>query len=303
MSESTDPTPAPKAYVFLTVTALCWGCNTVFGRLAVGEVSPMALVMFRWLTVVILLMVFARRPVIEDWPALRHRLPFVLAMGALGFTAFNGLFYGAAHSTTAGNMGIIQGSIPVFVLIGAFALYRTPVTALQFGGVVLTMIGVIIVASGGDIGRLAALAVNFGDMLMVAACFLYAGYTVALRQRPAVSAMAMFTVMAGAAFVTSLPLAAAEAYLGQFMWPTPKGWLVVAMVALLPSFLAQTFFMRGVELIGPGRAGVFVNLVPVFASILAVVFLAEPFELYHAAALALVLGGIWISERGKRAEA
>ena len=68
-----------------------------------------------------------------------------------------------------------------------------------------------------------------------------------------------------------------------------------------PSFLAQICFIRGVELIGPGRAGVFVNLVPVFASIMAVGFLKEPFEGFHALALALVLGGIWLSERGKAA--
>jgi drug/metabolite transporter (DMT)-like permease len=70
-------------------------------------------------------------------------------------------------------------------------------------------------------------------------------------------------------------------------------------VALFPSLLSQIFFMRGVELIGPGRAGLFVNLVPVFGAILAVALLAEPFRLYHAAGLALVLGGIWLAEQGR----
>ena len=111
--------------------------------------------------------------------------------------------------------------------------------------------------------------------------------------------MALFTVIAGAAFVTSLPLALAEAALGQFQWPTATGWIIVALVALFPSFLAQIFFIEGVSLIGPARAGVFVNLVPVFASILALLVLNEPFEPFHAAALGLVLGGIWLSERGK----
>ncbi len=70
-------------------------------------------------------------------------------------------------------------------------------------------------------------------------------------------------------------------------------------MTLLPSFLAQLFFIQGVALIGPGRAGIFINLVPVFASILAVAFLKEPFEAFHGLALALVLGGILLSERGK----
>jgi len=287
------------AYLFLTFTALCWGANAVFGRVAVGEVSPMAIVSLRWFGVLLLLLVVARRQVRADWPVLRASLPFVIVMGATGFTAFNALFYVAAHSTTAVNIGIIQGSIPMFVLIGTFVAYRTRITGRQFLGVAVTMIGVVIVGSGGDWARLAALAFNRGDVMMIVACILYAGYTVGLRRRPAVSALGLMTVMAAAAFAISLPLSLGEMALGKFQWPTPFGWLIVGLITVFPSFLAQISFIHGVGLIGPGRAGVFVNLVPVFAAILAVLFLGEPFQLFHAAALALVLGGIWLSERGK----
>ena len=286
-----------RAYVLLVATTLCWGANAVFGRLAVGEISPMLLVSLRWLGAVLLLAVFANRNVRRDWPTLREHLPFLAAMGVLGFTAFNALFYSAAHYTTAVNIGIIQGSMPVFVLLGAFLAYRSPVTRVQTIGVAVTMIGVIIVGIGGSLERLAALTINHGDALMILACTLYAGYAVGLLRRPAVSALGLFTVIAGAAFLASLPLTAAELALGYFQWPTPKGWVVAALITLLPSFLAQIFFIQGVALIGPGRAGVFINLVPVFASIMAVVVLSEPFEPYHAVALALVLFGIWLSER------
>lgn len=298
-------TPVPeasanlRAYMLLSFTALCWGANAVFGRMAVGEISPMALVTARWLGVFVLLALFAHRHVRRDWPVLRPHLFLVTSLGVLGFTAFNALFYVAAHYTTAVNIGILQGSIPMFILVGAFAAYRARVTRLQVAGVALTMTGVVIVGSGGSLARLAALAVNFGDVLMIGACLLYAGYTVALRKRPPVSALGLFAVMAFAAFMASLPLVVAEISLGLFQWPTAKGMIIVTLVTLFPSFLAQIFFIQGVTLIGPGRAGVFVNLVPVFASILAVVLLDEPFEVFHAIALGLVLGGIWLSERGK----
>lgn len=298
-------TPVPeasanlRAYMLLSFTALCWGANAVFGRMAVGEISPMALVTARWLGVFVLLALFAHRHVLRDWPVLRPHLFLVTSLGVLGFTAFNALFYVAAHYTTAVNIGILQGSIPMFILVGAFAAYRARVTRLQVAGVALTMTGVVIVGSGGSLARLAALAVNFGDVLMIGACLLYAGYTVALRKRPPVSALGLFAVMAFAAFMASLPLVVAEISLGLFQWPTAKGMIIVTLVTLFPSFLAQIFFIQGVTLIGPGRAGVFVNLVPVFASILAVVLLDEPFEVFHAIALGLVLGGIWLSERGK----
>jgi drug/metabolite transporter (DMT)-like permease len=288
-----------RAYLLLTLTALCWGGNAVFGRLAVGEISPMALVTLRWLGALGLLLVFARAQLTRDWPAIREHLPFVSAMGAIGFTVFNALYYVAAHSTTAVNIGILQGSVPMFVLIGAFAAYRTRVRGIQIAGVLVTMLGVVIVASGGELTRLVTFALNFGDVLMIAACVLYAGYTVGLNRRPPVSSLALFTVMAGAAFLTSLPLVFAEAALGRFQWPTSTGWLVLALVTLFPSFLAQICFIQGVSLIGPGRAGIFVNLVPVFASILALLVLKEAFEPVHAIALSLVLGGIWLSERGK----
>lgn len=288
-----------RAYMLLSFTALCWGGNAVFGRMAVGEISPMALVTARWLGVFVLLALFAHRHVRRDWPVLRPHLFLVTSLGVLGFTAFNALFYVAAHYTTAVNIGILQGSIPMFILVGAFAAYRARVTKLQVAGVALTMTGVVIVGSGGSLARLAVLAVNFGDVLMIGACLLYAGYTVALRKRPPVSALGLFAVMAFAAFMASLPLVVAEISLGLFQWPTAKGMIIVTLVTLFPSFLAQIFFIQGVTLIGPGRAGVFVNLVPVFASILAVVLLDEPFEVFHAIALGLVLGGIWLSERGK----
>jgi drug/metabolite transporter (DMT)-like permease len=288
-----------RAYLLLSLTALCWAANTIFGQLAVGEVSPMALVVLRWLGVLILLLVFARGHIRRDWPVLRRHLVFVSAMGMLGFAGFNGLFYTAAHSTTAVNMGILQGSIPMFVMIGAIVVLRTPVTAMQGVGVLATMVGVALVATGGEFARFAQLAVNHGDLLMIIACALYAGYTVALRRRPASSPLGLFTLMAAAAFVTALPMAVAEAAAGDFCWPTTMGWLIVTGVTLFPSFLAQIFFIQGVEMIGPARAGVFVNLVPVFAAVLAVAFLNESFEAFHGVALGLVLGGIWLSERGK----
>lgn len=288
-----------RAYALLTFTAMCWAANAVFGQLAIGEVSPMVLVTMRWLGVTVLLGIFAQRHIRRDWAAMRPNLAYLFCMGALGFAAFNGVFYVAAHSTTAVNMGIIQGAMPVIVIVGAYLAYRTRVTRLQIAGVLVTIAGVAVLASGGDPARLAALEVNRGDLLMLAAAVMYGTYTIGLRRCPPVSPLALLAVLAGAAFVTSIPMVAVEAMLGQLQGPTPKGWAIAAAVTIFPSMLAQMFFIRGVALIGPGRAGVFINLVPVFASVLAVTFLDEAFETHHAIALALVLCGIGLSERGK----
>ncbi len=292
--------PTARAYVLLTVTTFFWGCNSVFARIAVGEVSPMLIVSLRWLGVVMLLLVFARQAVYQEWDKLRPHLLTLFMMGALGFATFNALFYLAAHTTTALNIGIIQGVVPIFLLVGAWLLYRAPVSVLQGLGAIITILGVCIVASAGELEKLASLSINQGDYLLLFACLLYSGYALVLRKFAGISALSLFTVISAAAFIASLPLSLTELYLGELQWPTPKGWVVIILITLLPSFFAQVFFIRGVKELGAGRAGIFVNLVPVFSSILAVSVLGEPFQLYHAVALILVIGGIGLAESKKR---
>ena len=257
----------------------------------------MALVTLRWLFVVAILAGIAGGSLARDWALLRPQRNRVMAMGALGFTVFNALFYVAAHYTSAINLGIIQAVMPVFVFVIVFVRFGVPVTAGQSMGVVAAIAGVLLVAAHGDWQRLVAIEFNPGDLLMIAGVLLYAGYTVALRSRPAVSPLSFFTVLAGAAFVTSLPLLALEWFAGDLVWPSRQGWLLITAIAVFPSLLGQLLFIRGVEMIGPGRAGLFMNLTPVLAAVLAVVFLGEQFHWFHAAALALVFAGIWLSER------
>ncbi len=289
------------AWILLSVTSLCWAANTIFARLAVGEVSPMTLVMLRWLIVLGVLAVIARRPLRNDWPKLAPHLPRIVAMGAFGYTLFNVLFYVAAHHTSAINLGIIQAVMPIFIFLIAFVRFRTPVLPLQVVGVAAAVLGVVLVAARGDWHNLLTTQFNQGDLIMIGASLLYAAYAVALRSRPASSALAFFAVMAAAAFVTSIPFTIYEWLAGDLIWPDRNGWGLIVAIALLPSLLSQLMFMRGVELIGPGRAGLFVNLTPVLSAALAVLLLDEQFHWYHAAALALVFGGIGLSERGNHA--
>jgi drug/metabolite transporter (DMT)-like permease len=294
--------PNMHAYLFLTLTTLCWAGNAIFSRLAIGEVSPLTLVTFRWISVVALLIVFARKDLRRDWPVLKPKLGYILAMGSIGFTGFNALFYIGAHYTTAVNIGIIQGTIPIFVFVGTFLLFRTAITAKQMAGVFVTLVGIIVVTSGGSLEQLKEMAFNDGDILLVIACILYGGYTVALRFKPDVAALSFFSVLAFAALVSCIPLIGYEIYTETVQMPTVKGWVLIGAIAILPSFLAQILFIYGVSLIGPARAGIFVNLVPIFAPIMAVLFLNEPFQLYHGAALTLVLGGIYLAERSGKSE-
>jgi drug/metabolite transporter (DMT)-like permease len=286
-----------RAYVLLILTTLMWGGNAIAGRLAVGEISPMVLTCLRWVFVVAVMIPLVGRQVVAEWAKIRARWVFTILMGAFGFTAFNGLFYAAAHHTTAVNLTIFQGAIPVLVLLGTVLFFGARVIPLQILGMIVTILGVVLVSVKADLEILKTLSLNIGDVWMLIACLFYAGYTLGLRHRPAMPGLVFFAAMAAVAFVSSLPLIGLEIAQGTAQFPTPTGWLILLYVAIMPSLLSQIFFMRGVELIGPARAGLFVNLVPVFGALLAVLLLGEPFAYYHALGLVLVLGGIWLAEQ------
>lgn len=288
---------AVTAYPLLTLTALLWAGNAVAGKWAVGEVSPQVLTTLRWVIAFAVLAFVARRPLADNIGPLRARWRYVLVMGATGYTAFASLFYLAGTQTRAINVALFQGAMPVLVILMNFAVRHVRVTLGQVIGVGVTLAGVVVAATHGDWSVFRTFAFNFGDMLMLGACLLYAAFTVGLTARPDVPALAFFTAMAAAAVVTSLPPLAIEWAAGHLIWPTSSGWMIVTFVALGPTLLSQLWFMRGVELIGPNRAGLFVNLVPIFGAILAVLLVGEPFGWTEALALFLVIGGIATAER------
>lgn len=286
-----------QAWLVLTLTTLIWGGNVVAGRGAVGEMSPLALVSLRWLFAFAMIATFAREEVRRDFPKIGRAWPRLIVMGALGFTTYNALFYIGASYTTGVSLAILQGSTPIFVMLGAAFAFAQRFRGTQWAGLAVTTFGVLLIATQGDLRHLSALQFNRGDVYCVIACALFAVYSLGLRDRPPISPLALFAAMSLAAFALSVPLALLEIVQGRAFWPSAKGWAILAYVAIGPSFLGQLLWMRGVALIGPARAGLFYNLTPVFGALLSVLILREAFGWHQALALALVLGGIALSER------
>jgi len=288
-------------YLVLTGSAVAWGANTILGRLAVGEISPMLLVSLRWGALAGLLGVLSlqsRAALHRDSKLLRPHWRLVACMGALGLTGFSALYYSAAHYTTAINIGIIQGAIPLVVLISARVFDGSPISGRAAIGIVVSASGVTLLVSGGDVRRLLDAHLNAGDMLMLLASVCYSGYAIGVRRAPTISPWTLLLALASAGFVASLPLLALESASGATFAPSTQGWMILAGVTLLPSLLGQAGFIHGVRKLGPGRAGLFLNLVPVFAAWLAVGILDEPIALHQGVALALVLAGIaWAEVR------
>lgn len=291
-----------QAYFLLLLTTLFWGGNAVAGKLAVGHVSPLALNMARWGLAFAILFFMGRKQLAADWPAIRTKLALIATLGVLGFSIFNVALYSALNYTSAINVSVEQAGIPMLIFMLNFLFFRLAASAGQIVGFVMSVAGIALTASHGDPMSLIALDVNFGDALMIVAVVVYAIYTVALRFKPDIHSMSLMIVLTGAATLSTVPFAAAEFALGGGVAPDAQGWAIIAFIAIFPSILAQQFYIRGVELIGANRAGLFINLVPIFGTLLSIVILREAFHAYHALALLLTLGGIWLAEvSGKRA--
>jgi len=292
-----------KAYLLLVLTMLVWGGNAVAGKLAVGHVSPMLLTTLRWGLPIFVLLAFSVPQLRRDWPVVRKNIWILFALGAVGFAFFNIAFYSALQYTTAVNVSIEQAGMPMFIFLLNFVLFRIKLNWAQLVGFGMSLFGVILTATHGDPSSLASLDINYGDALMILGAFLYSAYTVGLRYRPNLHWKSMMPVMYVGAFIGSLPFTAWEIAAGNVIWPDMQGWAVVVYTVLFASIISQIFYIWGVEMIGPNRAGVFINLSPIFGTLLSILILSEAFHLYHAVALVLVLGGIGLAEHTSRKHA
>ena len=287
-----------NAALLLTLTMLIWGGNAVAGKFAVGHVSPLLLTWLRWTGAALILAAVARRHLLADWPSIRARLPYLFFMGATGYAIFNALLYSSLLFTTAINVTIIQAGMPMFVFALNFLAFRARVSLVQIGGYALTLTGVTVAAGRGSLAQLAALEINTGDAIMLAAAAGYAVYSVALASKPGLHWLSFLTALVISAAITATLFMAWEAATPAFIWPTTAtGWTVVAYTAILPSIVAQGFYIRGTELIGANKAALFVNLVPIFGALFAVLLLGEDFRWFHGGSLALVIAGIAIAQR------
>lgn len=290
------------AYLFLLSTMLVWGGNSVAGKLAVGHVSPMTLVSLRWVVAVLIMLPIGWRTIREDWPEVRRHWLLLAGLGACGFTLFNVIFYTALNYTTAINVSIEQAAIPIVIIVANFVLFRLRVRYLQIVGVLLTVIGVALTASHGDLGQLLKLDLNFGDAIMLIAVLCYSLYSVGLRLKPAIRWQSLMLALSVAALATSMPFFVWEVAAGSAVLPDAGGWAVILYTAVGASIVSQIFYIKGNELIGANRAGLFINLVPIFGTLLSVLVVGEQFHVYQGLALGLVLGGIALAEySGRRA--
>lgn len=291
-----------QPYLLLFLTTLFWAGNAIAGKLAIGHISPFMLTTLRWLVTVAIILPFALPHLKRDWQTLRPNLIFLFVLGTIGFSAFNNMMYTALTHTSTINVAIVQASLPLFIFALNFLWFRLSTTRNQIIGFPITVIGVMIITSQGSLEAFLNLNFNFGDILMIAAIASYGVYSVFLKNKPDVHWLSLMAVLAYSSFLTSIPVAAFEIATQKVIWPDLIGMIIVVYTAICASLMAQVFWIRGVELIGSNRTAMFINLVPVLGTLMAIIFLGESFEIYHGIGMATIIGGVWIAQQKVRSK-
>jgi drug/metabolite transporter (DMT)-like permease len=281
-----------SAWALLAAANLFWAGNIVLARGLAGHVPPISLAYWRWTGAFIVAVGFAWPRLKTDLPVmLRHR-KMMLLLAATGIASYNTMSYIGLNTTTALNVLLLQSASPLIIIVWAYALFRETPTPRQTAGVLVSLAGVAAIAAHGSLEQLANLRLNHGDLWVLTALLIYGAYCVMLRKRPAVHPLSFLVTAMGIGSCMMLPFAVAEYATGARIEGGLPAYLGIAYTAVLPSFVAYLFFNRGVELIGAGPAGQSMHLMPLFGSVLAVLFLHEQFQLYHAIGIAMIAAGI-----------
>jgi drug/metabolite transporter (DMT)-like permease len=303
-----NPAPTPPArdpvgwlnnqpYLLLSLTSLFWAGNIVLARHVGDHVPPITLTTIRWFGVFLILLPFAWQHLKRDWPVLRAHLPMLLFLSAIGFAYNNAISYWALQYTQALNALLIQSSGPLFVALWSLILFGVRLTGAQLAGITISLAGVLTIILRGDLGALASISFNKGDVMFASSLVSFGLYSAMMPRRPVTHPLSLisFTTCCGALML--VPFSLWEYSTGATLKFDTLTLATLAYVLIFPSTLAYLFFNRGLALIGPNRAAPFFHLVPVFGSAMAILLLGEQLRLFHLTGYALVLLGVVIASR------
>ncbi len=288
------------AWLLMLAPPLFWSGNFITGRAVRDAVPPIALAFWRWTGALAIALPLAWPHLRRDLPALRQHWVVTVVLSATGVAAFNAMVYTGLHSTTALNGVLLQSATPLFILLWAAVLFGTWPVPREAAGIAISMVGVAIIAGEGSLDRLVSLTLNAGDLWVLGAVASYAFYTALLRRRPPVHPLSFLVASFALGILVLLPFYVWEISLGRTIVPGVGAFSAMAYVAVFPSFLAYLAYNRGVELIGPARAGQYIHLMQVFGTVLAVGLLGERFRLFHAVGIALIGVGLLLAQRRDR---
>ncbi len=289
-------------YLLLSLASLFWAGNWIVGRAVRDAMPPLALNFWRWAVAALLLAPVALPRLAGKGAVLRRHAGLLFLLGFTGVALFQALIYTGLRYTPAVNGVLMNSASPLFILLVAWRLDGERVTPRQLLGVALSFLGILVIMNRGDLAALRDFRFNPGDLVVLAAMPVWGLYSVLVRRRPAeLDALALVFLIAVIGVALLAPFYALEGML----FPTPRlAWGPIGAVLYIACFASIGAFFcwnRGVELVGPSRAGFTIHLLPAFGTLLAVATLGERVHLFHLVGIATILAGVWLAASARAA--
>lgn len=290
-----------SAFLLLALANLLWSGNWVAGRALRGVYDPFTLNFGRWAVATAALAPFALPRLRGLWPVVRRNFGLLLFLAFIGVALFQSLVYLGLRTTTAVNGLLINSSMPAFMILCSLAIERERATPRQIAGMLVSLAGILIIVSHGDLGSLAHLELRPGDGWILLAMPVWGVYSVMLRRRPAaLGGLPFLFVLSLLGLLMLAPAVVLEALRSPTHAPTLPQAAAIVYMGLGASAVAFVCWNKGVSVVGANAAGFTIHLLPAFGTVLALLVLGESFGAYHAIGIATILAGVVVATRGSR---
>ncbi|MBV8032558.1 MAG: DMT family transporter [Betaproteobacteria bacterium] len=286
------------AFLLLAAASLMWSGNWITGRALRDAYDPFTLNFGRWLVAAALLAPFALPRLRGRWSAVRKGAGRLFLLALTGVVLFQSLIYLGLRTTTAVNGVLINSSMPLFMILCSWALEGDRASPRQVAGMLVSLVGILVIVSHGSPANLLRLEARPGDGWILLAMPVWGLYSVLLKRRPpGLDGLTLLFVLSLIGLAILAPVVAFEASGHPLHLPTPMQALGVAYMGSAASVVAFTCWNKGVSVVGANAAGFTVHLLPAFGTVLAIAFLGEAFQAYHAAGIATILVGVVLATR------
>jgi drug/metabolite transporter (DMT)-like permease len=284
-------------YLLLTLANLFWAGNWIVSRAFREELPPAALSFWRWVVVLLCLLPLALPHVRRDLPQLGAAWPRLLLFGALGTGGYNMLVYGGLQHTTAINGTLLNSFVPVMIALIAWLVQGERLHRREASGILVSFLGVLCIVLHGEPQRLRDLALNVGDLWILASVLAWSAYTLLLSSRPQVHPLSFLAAISVTGLIFLAPFYLWEIARDRHVIVTPASIAGIAYTGIFPAFLGYILWNLAVTDVGAARAGLFMHLLPAFGIVLSMMLLDEQPAPYHAIGIGLIFSGIWLNTR------
>ena len=287
------------AYLFLILAALFWSGNFIVGKFAyLFEVPPLTLNVFRWIAVWLILIPFTYKEILNNLTYIKKNWLVISFMGVITISTFNSVVYFALNYTQVINAVLMLAAIPAATIVLSSLMKIEKTNIFQLLGLFLSIIGVGSIISNGDIQKIISLSFNKGDVWMLVCVITWSLYSTLLKKNKfQFSQFTLIQLMVSAGILFLIPQFFYEKSIGLEVNFNKAFFLILIYVVIFPAIAAYYCWQKGIEIIGPNRSTMFIQLMPLFSAVLAIIIFKEKFELYHFFGAVFIVSGILLSNR------